>query len=69
MVLEKKQKRYAAAWRLPNFLNHAEGHSNMSLTGKPGPRSGLGVILATPVKPLLLPTLKYARIMPKGLSG
>jgi len=30
----------------------------MGLTGKPGPRSGLGVILATPVKHLLFPNYK-----------
>jgi len=40
-----------------------------SVTGKPSPQSGLGIILASPVKSLLCPTIKAARIMPKGLSG
>jgi len=42
---------------------------NIRLTGKPGPQSGLGIILASPTKPFLFPTTKAARIMPKGLSG
>jgi len=32
--------------------------TNIRLTGKPGPRSGLGIILATQVKPLLFPWYK-----------
>jgi len=40
----------------------AKRRPNIRLTGKPGPRSGLGIILATPDKPLLLPSYKMQEL-------